>query len=115
MSGFAIHNPDPAINNANWLNCQAVINAMGLSREFTNHSQKVIFKTWRSKSLTSALSLCSMQSQWHYISISPPTPVMPQVFSQDSFTGKSCTSTNSAPKSTDINIELGAFYCRLLA
>jgi hypothetical protein len=41
--GVCIHDPDPAVNAANWASCQAITNRMGLSWEFTTRSQKVLF------------------------------------------------------------------------
>jgi hypothetical protein len=41
--GIWIHDPDPAIDAANWKTIQVIVNAMGLSWDFTKLSQKVVF------------------------------------------------------------------------
>jgi hypothetical protein len=49
--GIWIHNPDPAIDAANWQTIQAILNAMGLSWDFTKLSQKVVFMDLKIKIL----------------------------------------------------------------
>jgi hypothetical protein len=110
-----IHNPDPAINDANWLNCQAVINAMGLFWEFTKCSQKVIFMDLTIKIIDKRfVTLLYAKPMALYLYIPPNSSHAPGIFTGLVYK-QVLRIYQLCSQSTDIDIELASFYCCLLA
>jgi hypothetical protein len=110
-----IHEPDPAVNNANWLNCQALINVMGLSWEFTNRSQKVIFMDQMIEIIDKRfITLLYAKPMALYLYIPPNSCHAPGILTWLVYR-QALRIYQLCSQSTDINIELVAFYCHLLA
>jgi hypothetical protein len=113
--GVWLHDPNPVVVKANWTKCQALVNAMGLSWEFTARSQKVVFMDLTieivNRRFVTSLYAKPMAL---YLYIPPnsshaPGTLTGLVYSQVLLIYQLCS------LSTDINKELATFYRRLLA
>jgi hypothetical protein len=113
--GVWLHDPDPAVNKANWTECQALVNAMGLSWEFTVRCQKVVFMDLMigiiNRRFVTSLYAKPMAL---YLYIPPNSSHAPGILAGLVY-GQVLRIYQLCSLSTDIDKELAAFYRRLLA
>jgi len=113
--GVWLHDPDPVVNKANWMERQALVNAMGLSWEFTVRCQKVVFMDLTIKIINRRfVNLLYTKLMVLYLYIPPNSSHAPGTLTGLIY-GQVLRIYQLCSLSKDINKELTAFYRRLLA